>query len=173
MICLQEVVFGDTYHFYDWGGYKGEMNTPIISEKEFPGELGKIYDFNWSKASDLYVHQPETNYGFGNAVLVNNKVCSDIKQKQMVYNNLDFRKAPPDSEEKRSAAISVFKKNGFDIADYDEQEQVLIKLIEFNNKEIVKLKKELLIAQDEIAEHEEAEQRIMTLIKNFLFLVFY
>ena len=51
-----------------------------------------------------------------------------------------------------------------DIADYDEQEQVLIKLIEFNNNEIAKLKKELLIAQDEIAEHEEVEQRIMTLI---------
>ena len=51
-----------------------------------------------------------------------------------------------------------------DIADYEEQEQVMIKLIKQNNSDIVEMKKKLLQADEEIADYEEAELRIMALI---------
>ena len=51
-----------------------------------------------------------------------------------------------------------------EIADYDEQEQVMIKLLKQKNNDIAELQKNLLQAKEEIADYEEAEQRIMTLI---------
>lgn len=51
-----------------------------------------------------------------------------------------------------------------DIADYEEQEQVMIQLIKQKNNDIEELQKNLLQAKEEIADYEQAEQRIMTLI---------
>ena len=41
VICLQEALHGDGFHFYEWGGFKGEPGTPIVTQAEFPGALQK------------------------------------------------------------------------------------------------------------------------------------
>lgn len=54
-----------------------------------------------------------------------------------------------------------------DITHYQQQEDIMIKLIDNKNKEITKYKKDLMLAKNEINDYKDAEHRMMTLINNY------
>ena len=126
ILMLQECVLGDSYHLYNWGGYTGKKGAPIAEKKDFPGKLAKTHDFNFAHAEHMYVlKMQDTHYnfpvGFGNAVFVKRGPNVTIHDNITLLLNDGvppqvYTSAISSAEEKRTAAITTFTRNGIKYA---------------------------------------------------------